>query len=386
MWISQIKFMCWCIFAGNSGSTAMTDIYLYILLSSTGILFIYWILGWTKIGLYRKAAQNTAQPVSIIVCAHNELHNLKLLIPKLLQQDHPDFEIIIVNDRSDDGTYDFMLETKSDRIKNVTVDQVHDHINTKKYAITLGIRAAKHDVLLFTDADCMPYSDQWIQEMTNGFTDQTDFCIGVSQYTKTKGFLNRYIRYETLLTAINYSSWALAGNPYMAVGRNLAYRKSSFLEHKGFNKFQHITGGDDDLLINQFANKKNTQVVLGADALTHSIPKTGWNTYFKQKLRHFSVSKYYSTKDKALLGLQSLSNLLYWLSLIILALQTNQYEIPLAVLGFRWIILMNLNFFTSKKVGDRMNSWLVPVLDLFYVLFVTITGTIAIFTKKVKWK
>ncbi|MCV9386725.1 glycosyltransferase [Reichenbachiella ulvae] len=365
----------------------MTEIFLYILLSSTGILTIYWLVAWIKIGTYRSSKKSSNQEgVSVIVCAHNELENLKSLIPLLEKQQHPNFEIIIVDDRSDDDTYDYMLERQSEKIKNVRVNQVHDHINAKKYAITLGIKAAKNDILLLTDADCTPASDQWIKEMTDGFTADTDFVIGASTYESSKGFLGQFIRYETLLTAQNYLGWAMAGNPYMAVGRNLAYRKAKFLENKGFNKFQHVTGGDDDLLVNQLARKKNTKVVIGETSLTRSEPKNSWSAYYRQKLRHLSVSKYYRLKDKILLGLQSLSNLVFWLSLIILATQTQQYEIPAGVLLFRWVFLSNLNYFTSKKIGDRMNSWLVPVLDLFYVLFVTITGTIAIFTKKVKWK
>ncbi|UXP30724.1 glycosyltransferase [Reichenbachiella agarivorans] len=364
----------------------MSEIFLFVLLGSTFILSIYWTVAWIKISRYSTNTSSQNQPVSVIVCAHNELDNLKELIPILQQQNHPNFEIIIVDDRSDDDTFDYMLDIKSEKLKHVRVDKVHDHINAKKYAITLGVKAAKNDILLFTDADCRPTSENWITEMTSHIQEQTKFSLGVSQYIKEKGFLNLYIRYETQQTAVNYAAWALAGNPYMGVGRNLAYRKSAFIENKGFNKFQHIMGGDDDLLVNQLANKKNTQVVLGADSLTLSVPKKTWREYFRQKLRHFSVSKYYSFKDKTLLGLQNLSNLLFWLSLIILAIQTNRYEIVLGILLFRWIMLMNLNYFTSKKFGDRINTWLVPVLDLFYVLFVTTAGTIAIFTKKVKWK
>ncbi|PIB36071.1 hypothetical protein BFP72_12040 [Reichenbachiella sp. 5M10] len=364
----------------------MIEVFQAILLGSTFILSIYWLLAWVKITTYQTSQTSEVQPVSVIVCAHNELNNLKTLLPILLDQNHPDFEVIVVDDRSDDDTYDYMLEAQNDRLKNVRVDQVHDHINAKKYAITLGVKAAKNEILLFIDADCTPNSSGWIQQMTQGFLPSTDFTLGVSFYSRAKGFLNQYIRYETLLTAVNYISWAQLGNPYMGVGRNLAYRKSTFLENKGFNKYQHVTGGDDDLLVNQLAHKKNTHVVVGAASLTFSVPKQKWSSYFKQKLRHFSVSKYYKTKDKLLLGLQNLCNLLYWLSLFILASQTNLYEILGGVLLFRWVILINLNYFTSKKFGDRMNSWLVPILDIFHVAYVTITGSIAIFTKKVQWK
>ncbi|MFY0627148.1 MAG: glycosyltransferase [Reichenbachiella sp.] len=321
-----------------------------------------------------------------MVCAHNELENLKILIPKLLYQDHPDFEVIIVNDRSEDSTYDYMLEHKTDQLKFVNIDKVHDHINAKKYAITLGVKAAKNDLLLFIDADCEPNSNQWAKLMTQSFSKTDNFVLGVSQYSVGKGILNHFIRLETLWTAINYIGFALLGNPYMAVGRNLAYRKSSFLEHKGFNKFQHITGGDDDLLVNQFGNKKNTQVVISAESLTYSIPKKSWSEYFRQKVRHLSVSKYYRFKDKILLGLQNLSHSLFWIAFISLATLSTQYSLLAGMVLLRMILILNLAFFTSKKFGDRINLWFVPFFDIIYVLYINVFGIRGLFTRKVKWK
>lgn len=363
----------------------MIDLVVVVAASSLAVLMIYWLVILIKV-LGFKPKTKKEQPVSIIVCAHNELDNLKRLIPLLLEQDHSQFEVIIVDDRSDDGSYDFLLENQTDQLKFARVDQVHDHINAKKFALTMGIKAASHDIVLFTDADCTPNSNQWIKEMTGSFTKETEFILGVSPYEKSSGLLGQFIQYETQWTAMNYIGFALAGNPYMAVGRNLAYRKSTFLNHKGFSKIQHITGGDDDLLVNEHANKKNTSVTLGADALTYSIPKTTWGEYLQQKTRHWSVGKYYRFKDKFLLGLQNLSNLVFWLALIILALQTKNYLIPAGLLVFRMIFVVILMNSTSKKFGYRMNIWLVPVMDILYVGYASIFGMIALFTKKVKWK
>lgn len=354
--------------------------------SSLSIWLIYELISMIKIGGYEQKSDPLEQPVSVIVCAHNELTNLKTLIPTLLAQSHSNFELIIVDDRSDDGTYDYLLAAQSDQLKLVRVDQVHDHINAKKYALTLGIKAAKNDILLFTDADCEPAGDLWIQSMTNRFTKETQFVLGVSQYQKSKGFLSEFIRFETIKTATNYVGFALAGNPYMGVGRNLAYRKTFFLANKGFNKIQHITGGDDDLLINQHATKKNTQLALGKEALTYSLPKETWSDYRFQKTRHWAVGKFYSGKDKILLGLQNLVNLIFWVSLIILATQTENYILPIGLFVFRLLFVTILNKIASKKFGDRINIWIVPIMDILYVGYASIFGTAALLTKKVKWK
>ncbi|WP_420582932.1 glycosyltransferase [Reichenbachiella sp.] len=363
----------------------MLKIELVLAAGSLTILTIYWLVILIKTLAYKPKAKRE-QPVSVIVCAHNELENLKVLIPELLNQEHNDFEVIIVDDRSDDGTYDYLLEHKSDQLKFARVDQVHDHINAKKFALTMGIKAATHDILLMTDADCRPSSSQWIKEMTGVFTKETAFVLGLSPYERTSGLLGHFIQFETQWTAMNYMGFALAGNPYMGVGRNLAYRKSTFLSNKGFSKIQHITGGDDDLLVNELANKKNTRFALGKDSLTYSIPKTSWSEYLRQKTRHWSVGKYYRLKDKILLGLQNLSNLVFWLALIILAVQTNNYFIPAGLLIFRLLFITILVNLTSKKFGYRMNIWLVPVMDILYAGYASIFGTIALFTKKVRWK
>ncbi|WP_109831784.1 glycosyltransferase [Reichenbachiella versicolor] len=357
--------------------------------TTAAILFIqtlYWGLSWVKILNHYPTKESTPKPTSVIVCAHNEIDNLKELIPLLLEQDHPEYEIIVVNDRSNDGTYDFLLNYNHPLVKPSRVDTVHDHITAKKYAITLGVKAAQYERLLFIDADCRPDSSKWIQSMTNNFEEDTNFSIGVSLYNKGKGLLNYIIRLETLFTAINYTGFALLGNPYMGVGRNLAYRKSNFLENKGFNKYQRITGGDDDLLVNQLAKSKTTIVALGKDALNHSIPKTSWGEWLRQKTRHISVSKHYRFLDKLLLGIQNLTHSLFWVSLVSLALSTDQYILPAGLLLFRMFFMAFLCHSTSKRFGDRMNIGLVPILDVLYVFYVSIVGTKAIFTKNVRWK
>jgi cellulose synthase/poly-beta-1,6-N-acetylglucosamine synthase-like glycosyltransferase len=247
-------------------------------------------------------------PVSVIVCARDELENLKNLIPKLLKQAYTGFEIIIVDDRSEDGTYEFLLEEKkkSGKLKVVRVDFVPDHVQPKKFAITLGIKAAENDLVILTDADCEPASIHWLKSMAGQFSEETKFVLGFSYYHRDKGLLNRFVRYETLQTGIRYLSAALGGNPYMGVGRNLGYRKSFFLSVKGFHNDLKVVGGDDDLLINRYANRKNTRAVVSPDNLVYTWAKKKWKEYFVQKKRHLAAGKRYKVKD--LIALLCLKN------------------------------------------------------------------------------
>ena len=162
-------------------------------------------------------------------------------------------------------------------------------------------------MLLLTDADCVPATEHWLYKMQDAFSNGVEVVLGYGAYKKTKGFLNKVIRFETFHTALQYFGYALAGKPYMGVGRNLAYRRDVFLRNKGFSSINHIPSGDDDLFINQVANKKNTTVVLDPDAFTLSLPKETWKEWMQQKRRHYSTGKFYKASHKFLLGLYTFS-------------------------------------------------------------------------------
>lgn len=327
-------------------------------------------------------------PISVIVCAHDEEQNLRELVPILLAQDHPEFEVIIVEDRSNDETYDYLLEaTKhNDRLKMVHVTHKPDKINGKKFALTLGIKAAKHDQVLLTDADCRPVNDQWIKQMSSHFQNNIQFVIGASPYEKGKGLLNSFIRFESLITSIQFIGFALLGKPYMGVGRNLAYKKDLFLKNKGFHPYLEVTGGDDDLFVNSYANKVNTSVSFGNESHTLSKPKHSWKEFYTQKLRHLSAGKYYHFSDKLILGLFSLS----WMASFFIALPS-AFIVPIGIvlLGLflvRWILLMVLMNAVPRKLGGAFEPWKTPILDFIYVFYYLVTGAKALLTKKVKWK
>lgn len=327
-------------------------------------------------------------PVSLVIAARNELDNLKTLLPKLYRQSHDNFEIVVVDDRSDDGTYDYLYEENKSQplLKVVTVKDTPNKMNPKKYALTLGIKAAKNEIILLTDADCLPESDEWIQSMTSQFGEgTTEINLGVSLYQKQKGLLNAFIRFETMSTAIQYIVLALSGLPYMGVGRNLAYKKELFLKNKGFNHHIDITGGDDDLFVNKHASGKNTAVSLGSETLIYSIPKTSWPDFFRQKIRHISVGKHYKFKHKFILGLISLTHLGFWTALIFSGVLMMEPYILLSGFILRTLLLY-LTFMTAcKKFGVRFDLWGLVFLDFIFVFYYLAIGLRALFTKRVRW-
>ncbi len=353
-----------------------------------GIQFAYLVAFLIAFLKSRKPIRTTTQPVSVIVCAHDEEENIKELIPILLNQNHPEFEIIIVEDRSNDGTYDYLLEATKhhSRLKMVRVTNKPEVMNGKKFGITLGIKAAKYEWVLLTDADCRPASQHWIARMSEYFTPNAQLVIGYSAYQKLPGLLNSFIRFETLLTAIQYMGFALLDKPYMGVGRNLAYRKSLFLDNKGFNKYLTITGGDDDLFVNQYTTKANTQLALGLDTVTFSKPKTTLQEFYYQKIRHLSVGKYYKFETKLWLGFFTLSLVATWLFVFPASFfEPTVFEV-LALIGFRWVVLTVLFHFASQSLGVRFEAWKAPFLDFIYAFYYLVAGFVALLAKKVQWK
>ncbi|MFZ9982150.1 MAG: glycosyltransferase [Cyclobacteriaceae bacterium] len=350
--------------------------------------FFYWALFLT--GLRKIEPQKNYSkipPVSIIVCAHDEEQNLRVLIPLLLTQDHPEFEIIVVDDQSNDGTWDLLLaETKKNsRLKMVKVTMKPGHIPGKKFALTLGIKAATHDIVLLTDADCRPAGNSWASIMASRFDDSTDLVLGISPYYSKPGLLNTLIRFESTLTAIFYASLTKLGNPYMGVGRNLAYRKKIFFEGKGFNSHISETGGDDDLFVNQHARPDNTVVVIDKNSLVYSIPSSGLASFFNQNKRHLSAGKRYKALHRLILTPLMAGQSLF-IPLAASAIFTEQANMALLLIILRWILIAMVFRTFIKKTGVTFSLLSIPLADILFSFYYLAAAPAALFSRKIVWK
>ena len=251
----------------------------------------------------------------------------------------------------------------------------------------MGIKGARHEHLLFTDADCQPAGPKWISEMAGAFRDEKEIILGYSPYFKLPGFLNKIIRFETTHTAMSYLSYALKKNAYMAVGRNLAYKKSLFFKSKGFTKHMHIKSGDDDLFVNQNANRKNVNLAIHPDAHVYSGPKETWKSYYRQKARHSGASVLYKGGHKRMLATQLISALLFYvMTVICIFMYPTLWFIPTGMYLLRLLsqfIIFN-NIYKKLGVGDLL-LWL-PLLDLFYYFYICINGVLNRGKKEIAWK
>lgn len=315
--------------------------------------------------------KTSVYPISVLICAKNEAENLKKNLPLILSQDYPNFEVVLINDGSTDSTLKVMKRFKKehDTIKIVDVKSIEAFWGNKKYALTLGIKASTHEHLLFTDADCKPLSNQWIKEMVNHFANDKSIVIGYGAYEKVrKSFLNKLIRFETLLTALQYFSYAKLGQPYMAVGRNLAYTKSLFFQANGFINHMNIKSGDDDLFVNEVATSSNTALCSSENGFTESIAKTTYSDWILQKRRHISTSKHYKTKHKLMLALFYVSQIAFLMLAVVLISSLQFWQIVVGLIVLRYIVVYISLAAAAKKLREKDLIVLIPLLELFLVV------------------
>ncbi|MCT4631020.1 glycosyltransferase [Winogradskyella sp.] len=309
-------------------------------------------------------------PLSVIICAKNEADNLKKNLRYILEQDYSNFEVVLVNDSSSDDTLEVMkdFESKHNNIKIVDVKSNEAFWGNKKYALTLGIKASTQDFLVFTDADCKPNSNKWLSHISSKFSNQKAIVLGYGGYAKKKfSLLNLLIRFETVVTALQYFSYAKLGLPYMGVGRNMAYRKELFFNNNGFNSHMKIKSGDDDLFINEIANSKNTALCVSNESFTISEPKTSFKDWIIQKRRHISTSSFYKTKHKFLLGLFYTSQLLFWIFGILLLVLSYDFKWVISLIALRFIIQLLSFGLTAKKLDEVNLVFFAPFLEIFLI-------------------
>lgn len=252
---------------------------------------------------------------SIIICARNEQEYLKQNLPEILNQQYPGaLEIVIVDDDSTDGSHQLIADFQQ-RYPNLRYIRIADKKHPgKKQALEAGVMAASFENLLLTDADCRPATSGWAAGMMATLTNQpeTTIVLGYSPFARTTGFLNKWSRFETAHTALLYCSLANAGMPYMGVGRNLAYRRTVFIQAGGFDDHTSLTSGDDDLLVNAAATTRNVKICLKPETFMYTAGKSKWKDWFRQKRRQLGAGFHYRIRHRIILGLISASQTIHY--------------------------------------------------------------------------
>ena len=360
------------------------DITEKILLAATGVLFIiqviYYICLYNRIHSRNRAVSRgdahfsqELPPISVIICAREESENLRQNLTSVLEQDYPQFEVIVINDGNTDQSEDYLtlLEDKYPHLYHSFVPDSSRYISRKKLALTLGIKASKHDWLVFTDAKCMPQSNQWLRLMARNFTSRTQIVLGYSGYERGKGWLHKRVCFDNLFNSMRYLGFALAGSPFMGIGRNLAYRKELFYGHKGFSSHLNLQRGDDDLFINQVATAENTRIETDVNAIVRMQPVYRAKDWKEEKIGYASTARLYKGVQRWVAGFETSTRLAFygtWIAMLVVG-----------ILNFHWLaagiaFLIFLLRFTMQAIiinktakdleENRKYYFTLPVFDL----------------------
>lgn len=300
------------------------------------------------------------QPVSVVICARESTELLQKFLPEVLTQEYPHYEVIVVNDGANEETEFLLRDLKMvyPHLRSTFVPNGTTNISTKKLALTLGIKAARYDWLLFTDADCIPENKYWIHSMARNFVPGVEIVLGYGAYLNQKGLLNRLITYDTLFIALKYLGFAKSGKPYMGVGRNMAYNKAVFYRNDGFVPNLQFPSGDDDLFVNRAATRTNTRIESSLSSITWSEPNISLRRWFYQKERHFSVSSHYSLKSKIALITEPISRGLFYSGFIfsLLSFISDGYLIVAGVVMLLFLLRFILQLIVISKSSGMFSE------------------------------
>ena len=355
-----------------------------LLLTTVSVLFIvqfiyYWKI-YSRIHSHNVATEkgkiNFSQelpPLSVILYAHNEAENLQKNLKCILEQDYPTFEVIVINDASTDETETVLerLEKEYKHLYHSFTPNTARYISHKKLALTLGIKASKYEWLVFTEANCIPSSDQWLQLIARNYTPNTQIVLGYSNYAHTKGWFHKKITFDTLMLSMRYLGFALSGNPYMGIGRNLSYRKELFFNKKGYSSHLNLQRGEDDLFINQFANKENTRIETSSNAIVRIQPIEHKKEWKEEKISYMTTSHYYQGMQRYINGLETTSRLLFHaccISGIVVGI-VNRHWVIFSLFLLLWALRYTMQAIIINRTAKDMNEgqtfyFTLPAFDL----------------------
>lgn len=373
----------------------------FILIATFGLLFfiqlLYYIVLYNKIHRHNCAIkkskvqfENNYPPISVIICAKNEPDNIRENLPSILEQDYPNFEVIIINSGSTDESKALLsaMEEKYPHLYHTFTPSSARYVSYKKLALTLGIKASKHDWLVFTEAACQAMSKNWLKLMARNFTPTTDIVLGYSNYKPSNKWFHKKVEFFNLLSAMRYLGYALIHWPYMGIGRNMAYRKELFFKKKGFSSYLNLQKGDDDLFINGIANRNNTRVETSSESIMCMCPVKYKSEWREERISYTVTSQFYRGIQKHMLGFETFSRLLFYgvfVSLLVISIHAQQWVLlgsTILIYLLRFIMQATIIHKTAKEFNEKSYYFTLPIFDIAQPLWSLKFKLVHFFRKK----
>ncbi len=356
------------------------------ILASTCFILLIIQLGYA-FGVYNQLHRNFKKqkekkqsddfpPLSVIIVTKDSGKALKENLPLILEQDYPQFEVIVINDKSagEDENILKLLGNNYHHLYYSFIPETARYISRKKLGIAMGIKASRYEWIVVTEPQCKPMSNQWLKSLATHFSPETDIVLGYSNYIQNKEKFARHIRLDSMFQAMRYLGRAASGHPYMGIGRNLAYRKSLYLSHKGFTTQLNLQRGDDDLFINAVTHAQNTKVALSPESFIRIPVPSYKRVWFEDKVNALVTGHYYrgnarifnsiETWTCALFHLLTLTGLIYCI--------LNRAWIETGIIGAGWLIRFVSYMTVMKQTSNDLQEDFccsLPFYDLFRPLY-----------------
>lgn len=381
----------------NVLNNTYTIVLLVILTAAFIVLCLYYGLVFFRVARFKnkklprpdEVSDSDWPSVSVVVIAHNEAEFLKESLPYLLEQDYPDFEVVVVDYTSQDDTQ-FVLRVCSENYPNLKPVNFPEDVNMfkgKKYPLSIGIKSAKKDVILLTDPDCVPKDFGWIREMMCGYMHGASIVMGYTLLKQEKTMLNAFEQYDNLVYNASFLGMAIMGNPYTASGRNLSYRRDFFFKRGAFISHYTIPEGADDLFVNQNANRSNTAIVLDPKAAIVTDAKSTFSMWHLDRMHRYATRRYYGIKNKLILSLYPLSQALFLASLLILWIcGLFPWQLLLALLVVKLIWQIVSSSLLAKRFEIKKIQFFSPLFELYFLFANTILFLLTLRKKHIKWR
>ena len=325
-------------------------------------------------------SKDALPPVSVVLTAHNDVTWLKENLVYLLEQDYPDFEVVVVDYLSQDDT-PFVLKLLKDYYPHLKIVPFKEDVNLfqgKKYPLSIGIKSAKNDILLLADPDCTPKNMQWLRGMVKGYMkSDTQIVLGFCGLNRTKTLLGALQQYDNLSYSSHYLGCALLGHPYTGTGRNLSYRRSFFFKRGAFISHYSVAGGSDDLFIYQNATRSNTAISISSDACLSTEPKKHFGEWHKLRLSRVSTRNWHSVGGRMMEDLLPISTLLFYVMAALLAIGGG---VPWGAVLIAVVLKWAWQIVAFAQLCKRFEGGLVYLAAPLFEIYFIIANTILVLT------
>lgn len=355
------------------------------------VLFIHYPILYLRPARRFRASQSNETPkklppVSVILIVHNDAMWLRENLPYLLEQDYPNYELVVVDFVSQDDTSD-VLKICSNHYALLKTVQFRQDVNSyrgKKYPLSIGIKSAQNDIILLSEPECVPKDFNWVRRMVEGYANpETKIVLGYCGIRQKKSLFNALQVYDNLVYYLRFIAAALSGHPYTGNSCNLSYRRSFFFDHGAFYKHLSIAQGADDIFVNQNATHDNTAVILAPDSFTLTDAQPTLAKWMHKRRERTATRRFYSIRQKLQLIIYPLTVCLFYTSIVMLFINhLMPWQILAGVVALDWIWQIYMMHFATKHFGVKVLHWFAPLFEIYFIIANTILALTPLSLKK----